>query len=178
MRMALFLRSTAFACAEIIAGSVLIGCSGYTSGGSTPAAPVITTQPANQTVSVGQAAAFTVAATGTPPLSYQWQKNGAAISGATSSSYATPATTAADNGAQFRVVVSNSAGSVTSSAASLTVNSGPPPQLQITTTSLPNGQLQTAYSATCWRPEAQPPIAGALPRVRLPPGSRSPPLPA
>jgi hypothetical protein len=117
MRMALFLRSTAFACAAIIAGSVLIGCSGYTSGGSTPAAPVITTQPANQTVSVGQAAAFTVAATGTPPLSYQWQKNGAAISGATSSSYATPATTAADNGAQFRVVVSNSAGSVTSSAA-------------------------------------------------------------
>ena len=53
----------------------------------------ITTQPASQTVTAGQTATFTVTATGTAPLSYQWQKNGAAISGATSSSYTTPATT-------------------------------------------------------------------------------------
>src|SRR5205085_12409204 len=38
-------------------------------------APTITTQPANQTVTVGQTAAFNVVATGTAPLSYQWQKN-------------------------------------------------------------------------------------------------------
>src|SRR6059058_2664570 len=80
-------------------------------------APSITVQPANQTVTVGQTATFTVVATGTAPLSYQWQKNGTAISGATSASYTTPATTSADNGAQFVVVVSNTAGSVTSNAA-------------------------------------------------------------
>jgi hypothetical protein len=85
-------------------------------------APSITTQPANQTVTVGQTATFTVVAAGTAPLSYQWQKNGTAISGAISASYTTPATTSADNGAKFLVVVSNSAGSVTSSAATLTVN--------------------------------------------------------
>src|SRR5207248_1756780 len=62
------------------------------------AAPTITTQPANQSVTVGQAATISVVATGTAPLSYQWQKNGAAISGATSASYTTPATTSADNG--------------------------------------------------------------------------------
>ena len=85
-------------------------------------APSITTQPVNQTVSMGQTATFTVVATGTAPLSYQWQKNGTAISGATSASYTTAATTSSDNGAQFVVVVSNSAGSVTSNAATLTVN--------------------------------------------------------
>jgi len=88
------------------------------------AAPSITTQPVNQTVTVGQTATFTVVATGTAPLSYQWQKNGTAISGATSASYTTAATTSSDNGAQFVVVVSNSAGSVTSNAATLTVNAG------------------------------------------------------
>src|SRR6266702_2418612 len=86
------------------------------------AAPSITTQPVNQTVTVGQTAMFTVVATGAAPLSYQWQKNGTAISGATSASYTTPATASADNGAQFRVVVSNVAGNVTSNAATLTVN--------------------------------------------------------
>jgi len=88
------------------------------------AAPSITTQPVNQTVTVGQTATFTVVATGTAPLSYQWQKNGTAISGATSASYTTAATTSSDNGAQFVVVVSNTAGSVTSNAATLTVNAG------------------------------------------------------
>ncbi len=58
-----------------------------------PVAPSITTQPASQTVTAGQTATFSVTATGTAPLSYQWQKNGAAISGATSSSYTTPAET-------------------------------------------------------------------------------------
>jgi len=85
-------------------------------------APSISTEPANQAVTVGQTATFTVAATGTAPLTYQWQKNGAAVSGATSASYTTPATTSADNGAQFVVVVSNSVGSLTSIAATLTVN--------------------------------------------------------
>jgi Immunoglobulin domain len=88
---------------------------------STPSSPSITAQPTSQTVTVGQAATFTVTATGTAPLDYQWQKNGANISGATSASYTTPPTTSADNGTAFQVVVSNSAGSVTSNAATLTV---------------------------------------------------------
>src|SRR6266704_3409015 len=84
-------------------------------------APSITTQPASQTVTTGQTATFNVAATGSSPLSYQWRKNGTGILGATSSSYTTPATTSSDNGAQFSVVVSNTAGNATSAAATLTV---------------------------------------------------------
>src|SRR5207302_2665191 len=59
-------------------------------------APTITTQPASRTVSAGQTASFAVTANGTAPLNYQWQKNGANISGATSASYTTPATTTGD----------------------------------------------------------------------------------
>ena len=89
-------------------------------------APSVTTQPASQTVTAGQTASFSVAATGTAPLAYQWRKNSAAISGATSSSYTSPATISSDNGAQFTVLVSNSVGSVTSNAATLTVNAATP----------------------------------------------------
>ncbi len=89
---------------------------------SATVAPAITTQPASQTVIAGKTASFTVAATGTAPLTYQWSKNGAAISGATSSTYTTPAETTTDNNAKFTVAVSNSAGSATSNAAILTVS--------------------------------------------------------
>ena len=85
-------------------------------------APTITAQPANQTRAVGQTATFSVTATGTAPLSYQWQKNSGDISGATAATYATPATVSGDNGAQFDVIVSNAAGSQTSTMATLTVN--------------------------------------------------------
>src|SRR5213079_1714406 len=104
-------------------------------------APTITTQPASQTVTAGQRAAFTVTAAGTAPLSYQWQKNGTAIGAATAASYTTPATTASDNGDQFTVVVSNTAGSVTSNAAALTVNSAP---VAPTITRQPASQTVTA----------------------------------
>jgi len=72
-------------------------------------------------VTAGQTASFSVVASGTAPLNYQWQKNGADITGATSSSYMTPVTTTSDSGEMFRVMVSNSAGSATSNAATLTV---------------------------------------------------------
>jgi len=84
--------------------------------------PAITLQPASKTVTAGQAAAFSVTATGTAPMTYQWRKNGTPVSGATSSSYTTPATTTADSGAQYTVAISNAAGSVTSSAATLTIS--------------------------------------------------------
>ena len=83
-------------------------------------APAITAQPASRTVNAGQTATFSVTATGTAPLTYQWKK-GTANVGTNSSSYTTPATVLADSGAQYSVVVSNSLGSVTSSVATLTV---------------------------------------------------------
>ena len=90
-----------------------------------PVGPSITTSPTNQTVTAGQTATFTVVAAGTAPLSYQWQKNGVNIAGATATSYTTPATTASDNGSTFAVVVSNTVGTVTSAAATLTVSAAP-----------------------------------------------------
>jgi hypothetical protein len=104
---------------------ILAGCAGVSesgSGGSTATAPTIATQPANQAVTLGQTATFSVTAAGTAPLTYQWQKGTAAIAGATSASYTTPATTASDNGTQFSVMVSNSLGNATSNAATLTIN--------------------------------------------------------
>jgi len=63
-----------------------------------------------------------VVATGIGPLSYQWQKNGANIPGATSTTYTTPPTVPADFGSTFRCVVTNAGGSVTSNSATLTVS--------------------------------------------------------
>ncbi len=95
-----------------------------TSGGSS-GPPTITSHPANQSVPSGQTATFTVGASGTAPLSYQWQKNNSNIGGANSSSYTTPPTSPSDNGSAFRCIVSNSSGAATSNAATLTVQSTP-----------------------------------------------------
>ena len=89
---------------------------------ATAVAPAITTQPAAQTVTEGESATFSVTASGTAPFTYQWKKNGADIEGVTTSSHTTDATSLADSGAVFTVVVTNSVGSVTSSGAALTVN--------------------------------------------------------
>lgn len=92
-----------------------------------PVAPGITVQPTNQTISDGQDATFTVTATGTT-LNYQWQRstdggiNFSNLAGANNATLSLTAMTSADSGRQFRVQVSNSAGSVTSAAALLTVN--------------------------------------------------------
>jgi glucose/arabinose dehydrogenase len=93
-------------------------------------APAITQHPSNLTVAAGQQATFTVAASGSQPLSFQWQRNGANISGATN---ATLSFTAApgDNGAMFRSVVTNAFGSATSNNATLTV-AGTAPTANIT----------------------------------------------
>ncbi|MBI2838251.1 MAG: metallophosphoesterase [Acidobacteria bacterium] len=83
--------------------------------------PSITTQPSNQTVTPGAAATFNVVASGTPPLSYQWYRGGASISGANAATYTIAATTTADNGANFTATISNTTGTATSNAAVLTV---------------------------------------------------------
>ena len=90
-------------------------------GGSTPPInpPTITTQPASQTVNAGSTATFTVAAS--DATSYQWNRNGQPIAGATSSSYTLSPATSANNGDSYTVAVSNAGGSVTSSAAALRV---------------------------------------------------------
>jgi Immunoglobulin I-set domain len=105
------------------------GGSGSPDSSSTPptaaVAPKISVQPANQSVTAGQTASFSVTATGTTPLQYQWSRSGTAVSGATGATYTTAATTSADNGASFTVTVSNSAGTATSQAAVLTVTAPP-----------------------------------------------------
>ncbi len=110
-------------------------------------APSITAQPASKTVTAGQAATFSVTASGTATLTYQWKKGGTAISGATSSTYTTPATTASDNNAQFTVTVTNSVSSVTSSAATLTVNVPPAISTQPASKTVTVGQTST-FSVT------------------------------
>ena len=95
-------------------------------------APAISTDPQSRTITLGQPVTFGVSATGAAPLSYQWQRNGTNISGATSSTYTIAAVQASDNNAQFRCVVTNGSGSATSSAATLTVTSNQAPVATIT----------------------------------------------
>ncbi len=88
--------------------------------------PSITGQPSSESVASGQPARFSIAASGTAPLSYQWLRNGVAIAGATQATYTTPATSSADSGAAFSVTVSNIAGTLTSLPATLTVTAPTP----------------------------------------------------
>ena len=85
--------------------------------------PVISQQPVDTTVFYGDTASLRVLASG-PALSYQWYRDGNAISTATASSYALALVRSNDTGAGFRVAVSNSAGAVTSTVATLTVDFG------------------------------------------------------
>jgi poly(3-hydroxybutyrate) depolymerase len=89
------------------------------------ASPKIVSQPVNNIQISGQPASFRVAATGSAPLSYQWQKNGVDIPEATANWFSVPATTLDDSGATFRAVVGNDSGSVTSAPATLTVSAAP-----------------------------------------------------
>src|SRR5438477_595016 len=156
----------------ILLGIFSTGCSGLastTTTGPAATAPSITIQPVAISVTAGQTASFSVAATGTAPLNYQWKKNGVAVNGASSSAYSTPATSNSDNGGQFTVVVSNSAGSVTSSAAILTVNASIPP-LQVTSSQLPGGTVASAYSATLSASGGTSPYSWSLSSGTLPTG--------
>jgi hypothetical protein len=101
----------------------LLNCTGSNATWTTTAqavAPVITAQPSAQTVFVGQSATFSVVATGAN--TFQWERNGTVIVGATAANYSTPATTKPDNGTYFSVQVSNGTGTTTSLNVMLTVN--------------------------------------------------------
>jgi CSLREA domain-containing protein len=94
--------------------------------------PRVDIQPDDVTVAVGQDAAFTVVPTGGKPYSYQWQRDGVDIPGATADTYTLTGTQAGDDGATFDVVVTNPSGSATSRAARLTVTPDEPPVVTIT----------------------------------------------
>jgi uncharacterized protein YjdB len=105
----------------------------------------INTQPSNQSVNAGQTAQFSVTASGLN-LTYQWYKNGSAISGATNSSYTTPSTTSLDNNSSYYVSVTDSTrGTLTSNSATLTV-------VYTTLSNLQISEVSTCYyyNDTCW----------------------------
>jgi hypothetical protein len=115
-------------------------------------APGITSQPANLTVTAGQTATFTVAATGTAPLGYQWQQGTTNISGASSASYTIAATSSANTGSSFQVIVTNAAGAVTSNPATLTVDTPPVITAQPASQTVTSGQTATFTVVTTGNP--------------------------
>ena len=130
-----------FARVIVIAAMALVAASAARADSSVPS---IVTQPVSQSVNIGQTATFTVVASGPAPLSYQWQKNNIPIPGANSASYTTPVTTLSDNGATFRVGVSNSVGGVASSTVTLSVLYSPPSIVtQPASQAVPLGQTAT-----------------------------------
>lgn len=121
-------------CIYGISALTFAGCGGGGSGSSTTtqlptdsdpdpvpvALPSILVEPMDQTVMPGETAIFQLIADGTPPLSYQWRRNGIDITGANDTSY-TVSPAAAGDDALFSVIISNAAGVVESRSAALTV---------------------------------------------------------
>ncbi|HEY5909802.1 MAG TPA: LamG-like jellyroll fold domain-containing protein, partial [Verrucomicrobiae bacterium] len=104
--------------ADTIATMYALGAYGTT----TP--PLITAEPASQSVVVGTPVTLTVGAVGSYPLAYQWKKDGAAITGATTSALTTASATFADTGS-YTVTITNAVGTTNSTAATLTVLAPP-----------------------------------------------------
>lgn len=113
-------------------------------------APSIVNQPVSATVVAGDPATFSVSVSGATPFTFQWQKNGVNISGATASSYAIAQTAQADSGV-YRCIVTNPIGSITSAEAKLTVqpfNARPVPHIITPASTLTWNVLDTVrYSA-------------------------------
>ncbi len=89
-----------------------------------PSAPAIQTQPISKTVPLGNQTSFTVVASGSPTLTYQWFKDGAEIPGANSATYTIPSVGNGDAGTYY-VVVTNSLGSAQSNNATLAIGVEP-----------------------------------------------------
>jgi hypothetical protein len=114
-------------------------------GGDTATVPSITLQPSSQVVKAGASVTFNVEAQGSPPLSYQWRKNGIDIGGATSAHLALGNVQPIDSG-DYSVLVANVYGSVMSSLARLTVflppaTPKPPPPTATPSTAPPPSNL-------------------------------------
>lgn len=117
-----------FVVSLIFVGLICAGCGGghgITPPPPTPQGLAITTQPSSQGARLGQTATFSVTLNDANGVSYQWSKNGIAISGATEAAYTTPPTVTTDNGSTFHVTVTTATGSLTSREVQLVLN---PPQ--------------------------------------------------
>jgi hypothetical protein len=117
-------------------------------------APTVTTNPVNQSITVGTNATFTAAASGNPSPTIQWQvsTNGGAtftnIVGATTTTLLLTAVPITSNGNQYRAVFTNSVGSATTTAATLTVNGGPATHFAITAPSTANAGVSFSFTIT------------------------------
>jgi hypothetical protein len=134
----------------VFAGVLCAGCGGSRSVTATPTpAPqglTITTQPSSQGARLGQTAIFSVTVNDTDGVSYQWSKNGIAISGATEAAYTTPPTVTTDNASTFHVTVTNATGSLTSREVQLVLNPPQPGDLrfqQVDSSSILDGYTDT-----------------------------------
>jgi hypothetical protein len=87
--------------------------------------PIITTQPGNQTRAAGTNVTFSITATGTPPLYYQWLYNSNSIASATNA-FLVLTNVQTNNSGAYNVVISNAFGTTNSANATLTVTSSPP----------------------------------------------------
>ena len=123
-------------------------------------APTITSQPSSRSAAPGTSVTFSVRASGLAPLRYQWQRNGANISGATSQDYTIASVATADNGARFRAIVSNDSGSATSAEAVLTVTSNQAPTATITSPAA--GTLYSGGNTISFSGSGSDPEDGAL----------------
>jgi hypothetical protein len=112
-------------------------------GGSTP--PTITVQPVGVTNVAGSSPTFSVTAAGTAPLAYQWRLTGAAIAGATTNPFSRPQVRASQAG-NYTVVITNSAGAITSSVAVLAVTN-PLPRV-LTSPVKSGGTFQFTFTPT------------------------------
>ena len=123
--------------------------------------PAIALAPTSRVASIGHPTTFTVGASGSLPLSFQWERDGVPIPGATAETYTLPAVSADDQGARFRVVLTNAFGTATSPEAVLTTTANQPPQAII----------RSPRPGAAWRPgrtirfggEATDPEDGVLP---------------
>ena len=109
-------------------------------------APSIANQPSSSTVCEGQSAVFTISGDGTSPLSYQWYDGSGAISGASSSSYLIAGVTSS-NADNYYCKITNACGNVTSTTASLSVNTNVSISAQSASTTLCEG-ASPSFSVT------------------------------
>jgi hypothetical protein len=132
-----------------VAGSVTSSAAIFTVNAA-PIAPTITTQPVSRSVTAGTNVSFTVAASGTAPLSYQWRLNGANLAGATSATLTLTSVTTGQSGGSYSCLVSNVAGTATSSVAVLTVNAAPvAPTITDATRSADGHRRATTRASLC-----------------------------
>jgi hypothetical protein len=158
--------------AWLLCGAALLAACGGGSGGgggseppAAATAPTLSAPPASVSVAVGQAATFSVTATGSAPLSYQWLRDGVAIAGATGDSYSIGAAALGDNAARFSAVVSNATGSATSGDAVLTVTGGGP------------GAGAFGRYVPAWSSMDSSPVTGTYTLGLVDPDSAAPPVP-